>query len=216
MGFLSAFNKKPVGERQHSVEKLSEQIAAHLDRLETKGGSVEERTLTVIARSPTAAVAQAVGAQAKALIRNEVTTRLIFARIAPLDQMLELAASLEVAPREGKCHAIRIIRTAALLNAHEQLVLGQSCCWTGDMLRRSEENRNGLDLWEVDAPGSVKLGQLAFDAIWQIAKPIPARLFSPGVRVVTSRTPLTPAVAAAGLASESAMRAFPGSPVTRH
>ncbi len=218
MGFLSAFQKKPSGERQQSIDRFSGLISAYLHRLETRGGTVEDRSLTLIARSPSAAVARALALQAEGLERQEVSTYFIFARIAPLELLTELALALNlIAPRDGRpANRVRVIRTPALLHAHEQLVLGRSSCWTGDMLRRSEENRNGLDLWEDEAPGSVRLAQFAFNAIWAIAKPVPARILADGARIQAQRPSLPPAMAAAGLVADSAVGRITGSSATRH
>lgn len=217
MGFLSAFNKKPSGDRQQSVDRLSALIAAYLERLETRGGSLEERSMTLIARSPSAAVSRALALQAKGLERQQISMRLIFARLAPFELLAELATALNLTgSRDSKGASVRLIRTPALLHAHEQLVLGSSSCWTGDMMRRCEENRNGLDLWEQDAPGSVRLAELAFNAIWAIAKPVPARILSGGSRLVTERASMTPAMAAAGLASEAISQRPANSTATRH
>jgi len=217
MGFLSAFQKKPAGENQQSVEKLSALIASYVQRLETKGGTLHERSLTLIARSPSAPVTRALALQAAGLKREQVSASIIFARLAPFEKLAEFVSALELpGAGDGKPGCVRLIRTPALLNAHEQLVLGSSSCWTGDMLRRSEENRNGLDLWEDEASGSVKLAQFAFDAIWAIAKPVPARILSGGRQVATDRGAFVPAFAAAGLTSGPARRRSPGSSATRH
>ena len=217
MGFLSAFQKKPSGDRQQSIDRFSGLVSTYLHRLETKGGSIADRSLTLIARSPSAAAARALALQAKGLERQEVSTHFIFARIAPLELLTELALALNlIAPRDGRADRVRLIRTPALLHAHEQLVLGASSCWTGDMLRRCEENRNGLDLWEDEAPGSVRLAQFAFNAIWAIAKPVPARILADGSRIQAQRPSLPPAIAAAGLVSDSAIGRITGSSATRH
>jgi hypothetical protein len=219
MGFLSAFNKKPTaGERQQPAEKLSALIASYLQRLETRGGTLPERSMTLIARSPSAAIAQALVAQASEIERQQVSMRIVFARLAPFNTLAELVAALNlVRRRDGNTDIVRLIKTPALLHAHEQLVLGRSCCWTGDMLRRNEENRNGLDLWEEDADGSVRLAQFAFNAIWSIAKPVPARILTDGSRIMRERASMNPAVAAAGLAaSGKALRRIAHAPITRH
>jgi hypothetical protein len=204
MGFLSAFAKRPLSDCQQSVERFSHVVSAYLNRRETKGGSLRERSLTLIARSPSAAVARALIPHARELEREQVCVQLIFARLSPLEMLAELAQALNIiAPREGRCGSVRLIKTPALLHAHEQLVLGTSTCWTGDMLRRCEENRNGLDLLENDAPGSVRLAQFAFNAIWSIAKPVPTRILAGNSRSFEGGTPLAPAIAAAGLAADS-------------
>jgi hypothetical protein len=217
MGFLTAFNKKPACASQHAIERFANRIVAYATRLQTKGGTVEERCVTLIARSPSSAAARALALEAKALAREEVAVRLIFARIMPLEELAGLAEALGLVDAgKDRPDSVRAIKTPALLNAHEQLVLGQATCWTGDMLRRSEENRNGLDLWEENAAGSVRLAQFAFDAIWEIAKPVPPRILARGGRILPARPQLDPAVAAAGLAADGALARLTGSPVTRH
>lgn len=218
MGFLSAFSKRPSSDRQQSIDRLTALIAGYLERLEVKGGPLEERSLTLIARSPSSAVSRALALQAKNIERQQISMRLIFARLAPFEMLAELASALNLTNlRQGKSSPVRLIRTPALLHAHEQLALGLSSCWTGDMMRRNEDNRNGLDLWEENAPGSVRLAELAFNAIWSIAKPVPARILAGGeVRKVTESTQITPAIAAAGLASEGVLRTGVGSTTTRH
>jgi hypothetical protein len=217
MGFLSAFTKKPLGDCQQSVERFSSILTAYLSRLELKGGTLSERSLTLIARSPSASAARALTLHSAAISREQVSVRLIFARLSPIELLAELASALNItAPRDTGSSAVRLIKTPGLLNAHEQLVLGSGTCWTGDMLRRCEENRNGLDLLEVDVPGSVRIAQFAFDAIWSIAKPVPARLLA-GERVPADRAPLAPAIAAAGLAADgNPAHRLPRGAVTRH
>ena len=217
MGFLSAFSKRPLSDRQHSVERFSAIMSTYLNRLECKGGDLRERSLTLIARSPSASVARALIPYAKELQREQVSVQLIFAKLSPMELLTDLALALNlIAPRDDRSTSIRLIKTPALLNAHEQLVLGGSTTWTGDMLRRCEENRNGFDLLEENAPGSVRLAQFAFNAIWTIAKPVPTRILAGGNRLFASGAPLPPAIAAAGLAAENAPLHMSRGHMTRH
>ena len=202
MGFLSAFQKRSMSERQQPIERFSAILSAYLRRLETKGGMIRERTLTLIARSPAAAAARALTLHANDMERQQVSVQIIFAKLAPIELLAELATALNIMPREHTPASIRFIKNPSLLNAHEQLVLGSCTCWTGDMLRRSEEQRNGLDLLEEDAPGSVRLAEFAFNAIWGIAKPAPARAFAPSRRLFPVPA-LPPVLAAAELAAEN-------------
>jgi hypothetical protein len=73
---------------------------------------------------------------------------------------------------------MRLIRNPSLLQAHEQLVLGRHCCWTGDMLRRSGEERHPLSLVEENAPAAISLAQSGFKAIWAASQPVPPRWLS--------------------------------------
>jgi hypothetical protein len=203
MGFLSTFQKRYSSERQHPVERFSAILSTYLLRLETEGGNLPERNITLIARSPAAAAARALVGLAKELERQHVSVQIIFAKLAPVELLIELASSLKITPREHSPSAIRFIKNPSLLNAHEQLIIGTSTCWTGDMLRRSEEQRNGLDLLEENAPGSVRLAEFAFNAIWNIAKPAPARAFTTPRRLFQAPSALPPVLAAAELAGEN-------------
>ena len=103
MGFLSAFAKRPLSDCQHSVEKFSNVLSAYLHRLETKGGGLRDRSLTLIARSPSASVARALIPYAKELEREQVSVQLIFAKLSPMDMLAELAAALNlIAPRDDR------------------------------------------------------------------------------------------------------------------
>lgn len=202
MGFLSAFQKRSTNDRQQPVERFSAILTGYLRRLETNGGMMCERTITLIARSPATAAARALAVHAQEIERQQVTVQIIFAKLAPVELLIELATALGIMPREHQPESIRFIKKTPLLNAHEQLVLGSSTCWTGDMLRRSEEQRNGLDILEEDAPGSVRLAQFAFNAIWGVARPAPARAFEPPRRLFPVPA-LAPVLAAAELAADN-------------
>jgi hypothetical protein len=203
MGFLSAFQKRSSSDRQ-PVEKFSTVVTKYLQQLDDLDGNMRERYITLIARSPAAPTARAILQNAQEIERQRVSVHIIFAKLAPVEMLIELAASLHITPRGGSASSIRFIKNPSLLNAHEQLVLGTRICWTGDMLRRSEEQRNGLDLLEENAPGSVCLGELAFSAMWKVAKPLPARAFVAPRRLAPAPTVLLPALAAAELAENSA------------
>lgn len=203
MGFLSAFHKRSSSDRQ-PVEKFSTVVTKYLKQLDDLDVTMRERNITLIARSPAAPTARAILQTAQEIERQQVSVQIIFAKLAPVEMLIELATSLHISPRGNSVSTIRFIKNPSLLNAHEQLVLGTRICWTGDMLRRSEEQRNGLDLLEENAPGSVCLGELAFNAMWKVAKPLPARAFVAPRRTAPTPAVLLPALAAAELAENSA------------
>lgn len=202
MGFLSAFQKRSNFERQPG-ERFSAILTDYLRSLETNGGTMRDRGITLIARSPSAGAVRALIEHAKEVEHQQVTVQIIFAKLAPVEALIELANALQITPRSEAATAIRFIKHPGLLFAHEQLVLGSAICWTGDMLRRSEEQRNGLDILETDAPGAVRLGEFAFNAIWNCSKPVPARAFAAPRRLFQPPTEVVPVVAAAELASDN-------------
>lgn len=217
MGFLSAFQKKPAGDCQILTERLAMRIGACLQRLDIKSTSFTERTLTLIARSPSSEIARALALQAEALEQKAISTRVIFARLAPVELASEMASALKLTgPRDSKESAVRVIRTQALLNAHEQLVIGSECSWTGDMLRRNEGNRNGLDIWEDGSTGAARLAQFAFNALWPSAKPVPAAVLSGRQRVLRDSEWKNASITPAGMASSLADMRTASSSFTQH
>lgn len=216
MGFLSAFQKRPSNAPLHSVEKFSGLLARFLEDHLT-GGALAGSGITLIARSPSMAACRALALHADDILRENIPVRIVFAKLAPIDKLAELSAALQlVDPRNPAKGRIRFIRNGALLDAHEQLVLGGAMCWTGDMLRRHDENRNGLDLVEEGAPGPIRLAELSFNAIWQVAKPLPGRALS-GHPLAQAFGSVNPAFAGGLPGGDKAPAYVPGAPVvTRH
>lgn len=215
MGFLSAFQKRPSSDPAHSVEKFSNLISRYLEANQTIGDR-PGGMITLIARSPSMAACRALLLHAGEIRRQQISVRIVFAKLAPVDQLALLSSAMHlVDPRNTATGRIRFIRNGALLDAHEQLVLGSASCWTGDMLRRCDEHRNGLDLIEEGMPGPVRLAELSFNAMWSVAKPIPARALN-GHPLAQAFASVSPALAA-GLPGTERPTIIPGAPVlTRH
>lgn len=217
MGFLSAFHKKPTGDAQLLTERLAIRIGECLQRLETKGTSLKDRSLTLIARSPSSEIARALALQAEHLQQKEFSTRMIFAKLAPIEMAAEMASAFNLTGGgDSKESSVRIVKSPALLNAHEQLVIGDHCCWTGDMLRRAEGNRNGLDIWEDGSAGAAKLAQFAFNAIWPSAKPVPSSVLTGQRRILRDSEWRNASVTPAGIASKLASKRTGRSSFTQH
>jgi hypothetical protein len=218
MGFLSAFQKQPpLTEHTHSVEKFSDFLMRFLEKT-ARDGSLGERSITLIARAPSMAAARALMLHAPEIRRQQITVQIVLAKLAPVELLGELASVLQlVDPHHTASGKIRHIKNAALLDAHEQLVLGSSLCWTGDMLRRPEEQRNRLDILEENQPGAIKLAELAFNALWASARPVPARTLTGNI-MRQAYASVNPAFAAAGLAAADSMPvSIPGmTAFTRH
>ena len=215
MGFLSAFQKKPLTDPAHSVEKFSGLLTAFLDGNARR--VPRDRSITLIARSPAMPAVRALTIHAGEIQRQQIAVHMVFAKLAPIDLLAQCSTALQlVDPARTAAGKIRFIKNAALLDAHEQLVLGRTLCWTGDMLRRCDEHRNRLDILEEGMAGPLRLAELSFHAIWGAAKPIPARALS-GRPVAQAYGSVNPAFAAAGLVGEKLPPYIPGAPVvTRH
>lgn len=217
MGFLSAFNTKTIRDCHQVSDRLAMRIGDCLQRLENRAQGVGERCLTLIARSPSSEISRALALQAETLERQDYSARMIFARLAPIELAAEMASSLKLGgPNDDRQSAVRVIKNPALLNAHEQLVIGETCCWTGDLLRRSEGNRNGLDIWEEDSRGAACLARFAFNAMWRSARPVPARVLSGGFRGLSGKEMTAAGMAATGQASRHGKTWLMRTSLTQH
>jgi len=140
-------------------------------------------SLTMILRSPGSDPAKALIGMKGALQHAGVSAKVILAKLEPEGDLKQLFASLsELAPHEPAPELIRWARNPRLLDAHEQATYGSSLCWWGDAMRREADKRNALSLFEDGSPASVRLGQLAFQALWsQSAVLAERRLIGPAL-----------------------------------
>ena len=145
------------------------------------------RQITVIARSPASPVAIAVGAAGGRFAQRGVGVRAIFAELGADAALAEFCEGVAGAGRyEMARQTVRWARNACLRDAHEQLILGTEMCWSGDCMRREPGKCNALDLYENDAPQVVRLGMLAFDAIWAISEQVPVSRLDPSASIKPS------------------------------
>ncbi len=217
MGFLSAFQRRPLTDPAQLVEKFSALLTAYLEK-NARGATLCHGPITLIARSPSMPAVRALIRHAEEIRRQQLGVQIVFAKLAPVDQLAHVSAALQlVDPRNPAVGKIRFIRNSALLDAHEQFVLGHELCWTGDMLRRCDENRNGLDLLEEGMPGPIRLAELSFGAMWAVAKPVPVRALK-GHPLAPAFASVNPAYTPTGLPGTDKLPALiPGAPaLTRH
>jgi hypothetical protein len=138
-------------------------------------------SLTMILRSPEADPAKALIGMTGALERKGLRARALLAKIEPDDDLKKLFAALAaLAPHAPAHELIRWARNPRLLEAHEQVTYGETMCWSGDAMRRDADRRNALTLFDEEAPEAVRLGRLAFEALWTASSLVPkGRLTGP-------------------------------------
>jgi hypothetical protein len=176
-------------------------------------GAAAGASLTMILRSPEADPAKALIGMTGALERKGLRARVILARIEPDDDLKKLFEALAaLSPREPAHELMRWARNPRLLEAHEQVTYGETMCWSGDAMRRDADRRNALTLFDEQAPDAVRLGRLAFEALWSAAAPVPkGRLTDTGRPSGAYEPPAEPPVAV------SPLRPGPqGWPLIRH
>jgi hypothetical protein len=131
-------------------------------------------SLTLVLRSADSDPAKALVGLKGALLRVGATAKVILAKLDPDHDLKQLFSALsELAPQTPAHELIRWARNPRLLDAHEQATYGETMCWSGDAMRRDAEKRNALTLFDEAAPETVRLGRMAFAALWQAAVPVP-------------------------------------------
>lgn len=131
---------------------------------------------TLILRAASSSPALAVIRMKDELSRAGVSAKVILAKLEPEEDLRQLFTSLShLAPRKPACELIRWARNPRLLDAHEQVTYGDAMCWSGDAMRRDADKRNALTLFDEQAPDTVRLGRLAFEALWVASSHVPER-----------------------------------------
>jgi hypothetical protein len=199
MGFLSAFQQQAPHLHHQAPEKFSNILLKYLESLDAiEEGFDDERILTLVARTPSSAVVKAVVGHARYLASRRVKARVLLACFTPAPLMKGLLAALTELGGEGDAHErVRWLRRPRLLDAHEQLAMGSTFCWTGDSLRRSEDRRNTLDIFSFDAPETTRLGAQAFQALWKASAAAPLTVINEEEAQAVNEEPVTAASAAA-------------------
>jgi hypothetical protein len=133
-------------------------------------------SITLILRSASSGPAKALVAMKDELAGARIRAQAILAKLDPAEELRELYASLsELAPEVKAPELMRWACNPRLLDAHEQVTYGTAMCWTGDAMRRDADRRNALALFDETASDQVRLGHLAFTAIWSASAPVPER-----------------------------------------
>jgi hypothetical protein len=161
--------------RQAEIDRHIEMVSRFVERAKDHGPAL--RAVTLILRSASSGPARALIYKKDELIAAGIRAKAILAKLEPEAELRELFASLtELAPREKAPELIRWARNPRLLDAHEQATYGNTMCWSGDAMRRDADKRNALALFDEAAADGVRLGRLAFAALWSVSSPVPERL----------------------------------------
>ena len=135
----------------------------------------EARQFTVIARSPQSPVILTLQSLMQELRSRQIRLQVVFCDIEPERALRSAWNAISDLSEQGREHGdlIRWNSSQAVLEAHEQMVLGARMCWTGDAMRREPGKRDAFDLFETNAPQICRLGVQSFSAMWRLAQPVP-------------------------------------------
>jgi len=180
MGLLTEFSSKAEIHRREVIKRFDDFFVSYFENLEMREDAVaNDLVVTLIARAPASPVAQAVQRHVDRFAALGIDLRVIFSTIDPATEFSSFAEVNGLCSGD-KClgASIRWAKNPALLDAHEQLVLGETHCWSGDTMRRSPDVRFALDMFEIEGSGTtVMLGKMAFDGLWAISDAVPSSRF---------------------------------------
>jgi hypothetical protein len=194
MSFTSDFDLMPSVSPLQAANRFNSYFDAYEASLKQQAG-VGRSTITLIARSPASPPARALARNLGRFQSRPIEVKIIFAQIAPPDALSSFSQALSSACR-GDPHAmIRWAENRALLDAHERLVLGQSLCWTGDSMRRSDDSRSAFDRVDSGASAILSEASSSFASLWRASKPLPRAVFCTGGLTTMDRSTQEPCYA---------------------
>jgi hypothetical protein len=147
---------------EEKVARLSAFIAADLDT-RTQHGLQAAGCYLLIARSMGSPVAQALRANANRLAAANVSVRVVFCEVSPVD------AKSAAFGFPGEC---RLAKDVRLLDAHEQLVLAPDRAWIGDCMRREPTKRDTYERFAENSADVAAYAMRSFEHLWRQSTPI--------------------------------------------
>ncbi|MGI9407020.1 MAG: hypothetical protein ACR2O4_11680 [Hyphomicrobiaceae bacterium] len=136
--------------------------------------------MALITRSASSPVARALALNFDDLERAGVAIRVIFSTLEPSE---DLSAWFEGTHRRTETtplvNAVRWTSNPALIDAHEQLVLGNCLCWFGDAMRRDPATRDALETFNTFCETSANQTMRSFEAMWRVSQPIASSQMHP-------------------------------------
>jgi hypothetical protein len=173
MSFFDNARQSRFVKHQEKQENVSRFAGYFLDRLSlVDSASRDQRTVTLIARSPASPVARSMFASMRECQALDVRFQLAFALLEPAEQMADwMDLSIEEAAGAPMAE-LRWLRHPSLSDAHEQMVLGLGLSWHGDSMRRDPETRDAFETFECFNVEAARRTNLAFQHIWRICEPV--------------------------------------------
>ena len=159
--------------REQRLHDLVERYLARLSVCQERAPT--DGSVDLIAYSPDSPIAVAVAARLPELGRTGVVVRAIFAHALPEPSMATWLAG---------AGWVRLVRDKRLLEAHEQLILGSVCCWSGDAMRRSAGKTDLFESLNENSTTSAEAGRRAFDKLATLASVIRPRRVTASLNAV--------------------------------
>lgn len=146
------------------VSKLTNFVLEYFDRRTAETSDADQDELLVIALSAASPVIRALKSAAGQRELGCVSARLILANVSDTEIQNEL--------RDLGRLEVSWARNARLLDAHEQLVLSDSTCWTGDCMRREPSKRDAFECFADDCRETAVWARTSFERLWTASVPV--------------------------------------------
>ncbi len=143
--------------------------------------------LTVLARSHESPVLKALAAHADAIRATGLRMRAIVVMDEPASP--EVNALLAGVPSRCACDA-------RLLDAHEQLAVGDRVAWIGDCMRREPTKRDAYEIYSGDCAETAAVAHRSFERVWSFTNSGKAEPTVAAPAVVAVAAPVQVSIAA--------------------
>jgi len=212
MSFFDNARQSRFVKHEEKLENASRFAGFFLDRLSVvDNASIEQRTVTLIARSPASPAARALLAAMHEARALDVHFQIAFCKLESTELVADWMDVCLGTDAAAPVAELRWARHPGLSDAHEQMVLGLATSWHGDSMRRDPETRDAFETFETFNTEAARRACHAFNGIWRMCEPVLVRPQSLG-----APAPLLPHDVLAQLAPG----AIPGAPgataSTRH
>lgn len=191
--------------REQRLHDLIERYIAHLTR--GNAHDTTELSVDIIAHSPESPIALAVSARMTDLKAAGVTLRAIFALTDPEPAMARWLS---------EAAWVRWARDGRLMEAHEQLVLGATRCWSGDAMRRGSTKTDLFESLNEGHRQAAMMGRQAFERLAPLTTIIRPRRVTASLNALPSDRPNVQPVALDGMLPTGDLIVALPTLVTRH
>jgi len=160
--------RQEVVKHSEKQARLDQFFGFYLDRLLADWSeTAAQHSVTVLARSPETPVARAVLTNATDLLSAGVVMQIIFLEFDRAAQVSEFADLALISAESETAEQVQIFRLTnpALLDAHEQMVLGTDMSWCGDAMRRNPLQRDTVEVFDPCCPATALQSTRAFLAL---------------------------------------------------
>lgn len=200
MSFFESSRQAKFVRHEEKLENLSRFAGFYLDRLSVAEDANERhRSVSLLVRSPLSPAAVALIDAMKEFQALGVGMRIAFVRLEPEPALAHWLELTEQSSLDAPAVAVRWARHPALIDAHEQLVLGVNMTWIGDCMRREPERRDAYETFHTFDNAAARQASGSFEALWAMSTAVPGSL-------------RRPVVAPAGAQVDLSAPAAPGSP----